>query len=99
SGLSGAGAHGQSPAAQSASPAAPQTETGAPKPPSPAAAPKPAKPTVEVSPFVSENDVRQAMTRSKKIFIGPKTILTPSARDLGREHEVFVETGAETAVV
>jgi acetaldehyde dehydrogenase (acetylating) len=54
----------------------------------------PAKPAVEISPFVSENDVRRAMTRSEKIFIGPKTILTPSARDLGMEHEVFVETEA-----
>jgi hypothetical protein len=54
----------------------------------------PSKPAVEVSPFVSENDVRRAMTRSEKIFIGPKTILTPSARDLGMEHEVFVETEA-----
>jgi hypothetical protein len=36
--------------------------------------------------------VRRAMTRSEKIFIGPKTILTPSARDLGMEHEVFIET-------
>jgi acetaldehyde dehydrogenase (acetylating) len=53
-----------------------------------------ARPAVEVSPFVSENDVRRAMTRSEKIFIGPKTILTPSARDLGLEHEVFVETEA-----
>jgi hypothetical protein len=34
------------------------------------------------------------MTCSEKIFIGPKTILTPSARDLGMEHEVFVETEA-----
>lgn len=54
----------------------------------------PAKPAIEISPFVSENDVRRAMTRSEKIFIGPKTILTPSARDLGLEHEVFVETEA-----
>jgi acetaldehyde dehydrogenase (acetylating) len=54
----------------------------------------PSKPAVEISPFVSENDVRRAMTRSEKIFIGPKTILTPSARDLGIEHEVFVETEA-----
>jgi hypothetical protein len=54
----------------------------------------PAKPAVEISSFVSENDVRRAMTRSEKIFIGPKTILTPSARDLGMEHEVFVETDA-----
>jgi acetaldehyde dehydrogenase (acetylating) len=52
----------------------------------------PPKPAVEISPFVSENDVRRAMTRSEKIFIGPKTILTPSARDLGMEHEVFIET-------
>jgi hypothetical protein len=54
----------------------------------------PPKPAVEISPFVSENDVRRAMTRSEKIFIGPKTILTPSARDLGMEHEVFIETEA-----
>jgi hypothetical protein len=52
----------------------------------------PAKKEIEVQVFVSENDVRRAMTRSEKIFIGRKTILTPSARDLGLEHEVFVET-------
>jgi len=52
------------------------------------------KPAVQISVFVSENDVRRAMTRSEKIFIGPKTILTPSARDLGLEHAVFVETEA-----
>jgi acetaldehyde dehydrogenase (acetylating) len=49
-------------------------------------------PAAEVQVFVSENDVRRAMTRSQKIFIGRKTILTPSARDLGREHEIFIET-------
>ncbi|HUK31879.1 MAG TPA: aldehyde dehydrogenase family protein [Candidatus Acidoferrum sp.] len=55
--------------------------------------PEPApKIAVEIQGFVSENDVRRAMTRSEKIFIGRKTILTPSARDLGLEHEVFVET-------
>lgn len=53
---------------------------------------KAALPGVSVSPFVSENDVRMAITRHQKIFIGPKTILTPSARDLGTEHEVFVDT-------
>ncbi len=64
---------------------------------SPISTPKadvPAKPAVEISLFVSENDVRRAMTRSEKIFISPKTILTPSARDLGVEHEVFIETQA-----
>jgi acetaldehyde dehydrogenase (acetylating) len=57
--------------------------------------PKPAAPEVQVSAFVSENDVRMAITRQQKIFIGPKTILTPSARDLGAEHEVFVETSPQ----
>lgn len=55
---------------------------------------EPQQPAQEVQVFVSENDVRRAMTRSQKIFIGRKTILTPSARDLGLEHEVFVETEA-----
>ncbi len=50
------------------------------------------KAEVKVSPFVSENDVRVAITRQQKIFIGPKTIVTPSARDLGAAHEIFVET-------
>jgi acetaldehyde dehydrogenase (acetylating) len=61
--------------------------------PRPKAEPPPA-PVINVSVFVSENDVRRAMTRNEKIFIGPKTILTPSARDLGVEHEVFIETQA-----
>ncbi|HXP79167.1 MAG TPA: aldehyde dehydrogenase family protein [Verrucomicrobiae bacterium] len=68
-------------------PSAPIADVG--KKPAP-----PAKITIEIQGFVSENDVRRAMTRSEKIFIGRKTILTPSARDLGLEHEVFVETEA-----
>ena len=39
--------------------------------------------------FVSENDVRAAIDRGEKIYITKKTILTPSARDLGSEREVF----------
>jgi hypothetical protein len=62
--------------------------------PNPTKTEAPAKPAVQISVFVSENDVRRAMTRSEKIFIGPKTILTPSARDLGQEHAVFIETEA-----
>lgn len=70
---------------------------------SPALAPKPAAPEIVAPPapappksvtvpsFVSESDVRQAMNREEKIFIGPKTIVTPSARDLGTEHEILVE--------
>ena len=39
--------------------------------------------------FVSETDVRAAIGRGEKIYITAKTILTPSARDLGEEKEVF----------
>jgi acetaldehyde dehydrogenase (acetylating) len=52
----------------------------------------PAIPAAAVSPFVSESDVRLAISRREKIVIGPRTIVTPSARDLGTAHEVFVET-------
>src|SRR2546425_8184381 len=77
--------------------AATPRSTVAPAPPAkpealPAPEPRPLSPAVTVSPFVSETDVRQAITRQQKIFIGPKTIVTPSARDLGVAHEIFVET-------
>ena len=39
--------------------------------------------------FVSENDVREAVARGQKIYINDKTILTPSAKDLGDEKEIF----------
>ena len=62
--------------------------------PAPQAPAKPATPAVVVAEFVCENDVRMALTKQQKIYIGPKTILTPSARDLGYEHEAFVMTDA-----
>ncbi len=42
--------------------------------------------------FVSETDVRNAIRRGEKIFIGPKTIVTPSARDLASDLEILVES-------
>lgn len=39
--------------------------------------------------FVSEDDVRRAVEKGEKIYISKKTIVTPSARDLGDEKEVF----------
>src|SRR5436190_824324 len=39
--------------------------------------------------FVSETDVRNAIEKGVKIYITAKTILTPSARDLGDEKDVF----------
>jgi acetaldehyde dehydrogenase (acetylating) len=41
--------------------------------------------------FVSENDVRDAVAKGKKIYITAKTIVTPSARDLGDEKDVFAK--------
>jgi hypothetical protein len=52
----------------------------------------PDKPALAVAPFVSESDVRLALSRGEKILIGPRSIVTPSARDLGNEHDIFVET-------
>lgn len=41
--------------------------------------------------FVSETDVRKAVEKGEKIYITAKTIITPSARDLGEEKEVFAK--------
>ena len=43
--------------------------------------------------FVCEEDVREAMRDGRKLLIGEKTILTPSARDLGESQKVFVQAG------
>ena len=42
-------------------------------------------------PFVSEADIRQALAENRHILVGARTIITPSARDLGQEHRVFRE--------
>jgi len=60
-------------------------------PPSRAEEP-PKSPPIQVVDFVCESDVRAAVTQSKKIYIGPNTIVTPSARDLSLQHDVLVMT-------
>jgi acetaldehyde dehydrogenase (acetylating) len=47
-------------------------------------------PSGAVVAFVCEEDVRQAVRLNRKIVIGERTIITPSARDLANEHRVFV---------
>lgn len=67
--------------------------TAAPSPQAhvPLAAPtKPAQPPIQIAKFVSESDVRTAIKRGEKIYLGPKTIVTPSARDLANENQVFI---------
>ena len=61
---------------------------------------EPSKPRVEqaekkaIKPtgFVCEEDVRSAIQGNSKILVGKKTIITPSARELGEDNDVFVLT-------
>ncbi|HEX8068511.1 MAG TPA: aldehyde dehydrogenase family protein [Pyrinomonadaceae bacterium] len=41
--------------------------------------------------FVSEEDVRRAIQKGEKIYVNARTIITPSARDLGEPAEVFAK--------
>ncbi|MEP7340238.1 MAG: aldehyde dehydrogenase family protein, partial [Acidobacteriota bacterium] len=41
--------------------------------------------------FVCEEDVRRAVAAGQKIYVNPKTIITPAARDLGNEREIFAK--------
>jgi hypothetical protein len=75
-----------------ASPSASLPQNPSPSPAAPAAGETPSAP--KPADFVSESDVRAAMNRSERIYISPRTIVTPAARDLGNDHAVFVETDA-----
>jgi acetaldehyde dehydrogenase (acetylating) len=41
--------------------------------------------------FVSEDDVRRAIQKGEKIYVNARTIITPSARDIGDPAEVFAK--------
>lgn len=66
-----------------------------PAPPGNGGAPKPVANAAsngrQAADFVSEDDVRRAIQKGEKIYIGPKTIITPSARDIGDPAEVFAK--------
>jgi acetaldehyde dehydrogenase (acetylating) len=84
---------------EAASPAAPTAPTSA-----PASAPSPQS-SSGVAPaaqgsngnsrkavdFVSEDDVRRAIQKGEKIYVNARTIITPSARDMGEPSEVFAK--------
>jgi hypothetical protein len=42
--------------------------------------------------FVCEDDVKRAITSRQKIYINNKTIITPAARDLGEQHDLFARS-------
>jgi len=47
-------------------------------------------PAVVALEFVSEDDVRGAVSDGRKLPVSPATVITPSARELGNEHNIFV---------
>ncbi len=68
-------------------PAAQQPAVAAPVAPAP---PKSEPQPPKVVDFVSEGDVRAALVRSERIYIGPRTIITPAARDMAADQDVLV---------
>ena len=52
-----------------------------------------AEPEVVAVEFVCEEDVRDAVSRSRTIVVNEKTIVTPAARDLADKHRVFIYAG------
>jgi len=60
--------------------------------PQPARPASPALPALP-EPFVCEEDVRLAIRDGRKLLIGERTIVTPSARDAGEAAKVFVQAG------
>jgi len=60
------------------------------KPAGAPAEPQPPAPPINIADFVCENDVRTAIQQGRKLYIGPKTIVTPAARDLGEQYGVLV---------
>lgn len=56
----------------------------------PAAPAPPPAPKITIVDFVCEEDVRAALRENRKIYIGPRTIVTPSARDMAAPGDTLV---------
>jgi acetaldehyde dehydrogenase (acetylating) len=71
-------------------------EPSAPVLPAPLSAPPPVPVAVTASAvlspldFVCEEDVRAAVRAGRKLMVAERAIITPSARELGEQHQVFV---------
>ncbi|MFL6229562.1 MAG: aldehyde dehydrogenase family protein [Pyrinomonadaceae bacterium] len=71
---------------------APAAPTAAPRPASPGnGGAQPSTNGRKAVDFVSEDDVRRAVQKGEKIYVNAKTIITPSARDIGDPAEVFAK--------
>jgi len=65
-------------------------EAPAPRPEPPSKPNPTPNPAPEIVDFVCEDDVRVAIRESHKIFVGPRTIVTPSARELAARFDILV---------
>jgi acetaldehyde dehydrogenase (acetylating) len=84
--------HVHQPAQHPALPTAPPSQAERPAPPVQSAPPTPPPAAVSngrVYDFVCEEDVKRAVASREKIYINGKTIITPAARELGEERDVF----------
>lgn len=71
--------------------APPPVATPPPAPPPPTPVKNPSPKTPKAVDFVCEDDVKRALAKGEKIYVNAKTIITPSARDLGQANEIFVK--------
>jgi hypothetical protein len=87
-------ASASAPASQPRSETLPQVPPPAPAPTQPQAASSSSNGAVDgrAHDFVCEEDVKRAIAAREKIYINQKTIITPAARELGDEREVFART-------
>jgi len=67
------------------------TADGAERSVPPASPPETAATPQAPAEFICEEDVRVALGAGRKLVIGEKTIITPSARDLGDSNKIFVQ--------
>jgi acetaldehyde dehydrogenase (acetylating) len=66
-----------------------ESKASAPSPPAPENPPKIENSKPRAVDFICEDDVKKALASGKKIYINNRTIITPAARDLGEEHDIF----------
>jgi len=79
------------PSSATVSPASAPAPAASPVSPPPAERVLSAAPVEKPADFVCEDDVRQAMKQGRKITISERTIVTPSARDLGDQQRLFIQ--------
>jgi acetaldehyde dehydrogenase (acetylating) len=87
-------ASASAPASQPRSETLPQVPPPAPAPTQPQTASSSSNGAVNgrIYDFVCEEDVKRAIAAREKIYINQKTIITPAARELGDEREVFARS-------